>query len=189
MYTVHTELYLISALKVHTAIIYWQFNFVCVYHTSYGIDIRHSTFQSNALQNYPYIIHKWFESEIHSKILIELRCDVWMLYERIERLKMMRVHFGGIWKGEHAFPEKHLSLTFIYRCVMLYVCVAVVPWCIKINEIPQAMAHLSYEIRLSNQTNCCNTDNKSNIYFTRQQLHPYLTTITISSQQPCVLPE
>lgn len=36
-------LYLIGALKVHTAIIYWQFDFVYVYIAgTHGIDIRHS---------------------------------------------------------------------------------------------------------------------------------------------------
>lgn len=104
-------------------------DFVYVYITIWH---WHSTFQSNTTKPFILYIYKWFRIGTHFKIAIELKAIDVSVCVRSDESPFQR----------HVKANKRFRWTFIiviiYRCVMscVYLAVAVVTWCIKINKFP-----------------------------------------------------
>lgn len=119
----------------------------------------------HSMRNQPYFIRKWFENRNPFQ-----NCD-WIESHRCERGRGVRAHSTRYiyewWEPilaaceiEQMFPSERAAFIIVIinylsiACVMFCcVALAVVTRCSKINEIPEAVAHLTCGIRLSSQTN------------------------------------
>lgn len=114
-------------------------DFVYVYITIWH---WHSTFQSNTTKPFILYIYKWFKIGTHFKIAIELKAIDVSVCVRSDESPFQR----------HVKANKRFRWTFIiviiYRCVMLcvYLAVAVVTWCIKINKFPDPEGCSSFQL-------------------------------------------
>lgn len=112
--------------------------------------------------------------------------------ERVERLRMLRAHFSGMWKRTNVSKE-HLSSSsssiVVSCCMCVCVCavriaVAVVTWCIKINKIPDpgdcSPSHFVRYGFIKPNKSFHYRQHKQYTYHNGNKLHPYLIQQSLS---------
>lgn len=78
------------------------------------------------------------------------------------------------------YHRHHLSIVCVMLCC---VALAVVTWCSKINEVPEAVAHLTCGIRLSNQNKSFRTLQTTQAIVYGNKLHPHPRIETLVETQ------